>query len=320
MKKKHLRTAICALHKSHDIGKGRVIIMEIRNIKSFVKICESRSFSKAAIELGYSQSSVTMQIKQLENELQVQLFDRIGKTIQITDDGRKFLHFASQILINTENAKQALNKDSTVNGEIRIGILESVCTAYLPELLKHFHNSFPNVNTIIEIGTFHELSNSLNSNTIDLLWTYDLPIEANEWIKAYSFDNDICIISSISNSFATYNTLSLQDIMYENFIFTENDCSYRTIFETKLRALNNTPNIFLEIGNTEIIKKFVAANLGISILPRFAIEDELMNNRLAHLNVVDFDLKMQNQLFIHKNKWVTSSIKAFLDLVSGSFK
>jgi DNA-binding transcriptional LysR family regulator len=303
-----------------DFRKGLVIFMEIRNIKSFVKICESKSFSKAAIELGYSQSSVTMQIKQLESELQVQLFDRIGKTIQITDDGRKFLHFASQIILNTENAKQALNKDTTLNGEIRIGILESVCTAYLPELLKQFHNSFPNVNTIIQIGTFHELANYLNSNVIDILWTFDLPIDSNEWIKAYSFENDICIISSLSNQFATYNTLSLQNIIYENFIFTENACSYRTIFENKLRALNNDPNIFLEIGNTEIIKKFVAANLGISILPLFAIDDELTNNRLARLNIIDFDLKMQNQLFIHKNKWVTSSIKAFLDLVSASFK
>jgi Transcriptional regulator len=290
--------------------------MEIRTIKSFIKICETNSFSKTATELGYSQSSVTMQIKQLENELQVQLFDRIGKSIQITDDGRKFLHYARQIIINAENAKQALTKDSSVSGEIRIGILESVGTAYLPELLKHFHNTFPNVNTIIHIGTYHELADLLNSNTIDILWTYDLPIESNDWINTLSFDSDICIIASISHTLATKSDLHLKDIMNETLILTEQECSYRSIFENKLKVLNSNLNIFLEIANTEIIKKFVAANLGISILPHFAIKDELLNQELIRLNIVDFHLEMQNQLFIHKNKWITSSMKAFTELVA----
>ncbi len=290
-------------------------IMEIRNMISFQKICELNSFSRAALELGYSQSTVTMQIKQLENELQVNLFDRIGKTIHLTEDGRKFLTYANEIIQTANNARQALNKDCTPKGDIRIGILESVCTAYLPGILNQLHVSYPLISTIIKIGTFDELANMLNANLIDILWTFDLPIEIKEWSKVYSYTNDICIISSSDNKLASTKMLYLKDIKGETFILTEHSCSYRNIFEKKLNVFDTQPAVFLEIGNTEIIKKFVAANLGISVLPRFAVSEELLSGKVVCLNISDFNLEMEGQLFVHKNKWITPGLKALINLI-----
>lgn len=289
--------------------------MEIRNLISFKKICELNSFTKAATELGYSQSTVTMQIKQLESELEINLFDRIGKTIQLTNDGHNFLEYANEIILIADNAKLAMGKNSIIKGELKIGLLESVCTAYLPQILNKFHTAFPDVNTIIKIGTYNELATMLNTNTIDILWTFDMPIESKDWNKVYSYENDISVICSPENQLTTLPVISLSDLITNPFIFTEQNCSYRTIFESKLNSLGLQPNVFLEIGNTEIIKKFTASDLGISILPQFTIIDELKNNKISCLNVSDYKLTMEGQLFVHKNKWLTGSINEFVGMV-----
>jgi DNA-binding transcriptional LysR family regulator len=293
--------------------------MEIRNLISFKKICELNSFTKAASELGYSQSTVTMQIKQLESELQINLFDRIGKTIQLTNEGRSFLTYANEIILIADNAKLAMSKNNVLKGELKIGLLESVCTAFLPQILNEFHTTFPEVNTIIKIGTYNELAVMLNTNTIDLLWTFDIPIENKEWNKVFYYENDISIIASYKNPLAKLDIVQLTDLINKPFIFTEQSCSYRNIFESKLNSLGLQPNVFLEIGNTEIIKKFTASDLGISLLPQFTLTDELKNNTLVCLNVPDFQLTMQGQLFVHKNKWITASINEFVNTVKKSF-
>ena len=117
--------------------------MEIRNLITFQRICRLKSFSKAAEELGYSQSAVTMQIKQLENELNVRLFDRIGKTIRVTNEGERFLAYADEIIKTANNALNDLSSNASPSGLLRIGILESVCTASLPRILSYYHARWP---------------------------------------------------------------------------------------------------------------------------------------------------------------------------------
>ncbi len=289
--------------------------MEIRNIISFQKICEHGSFSRAAEELGYSQSAVTMQIKQLENELKVRLFDRIGRTLQLTEDGRMFLSYASTIVAASENAKEALKHHTTPSGELRLGILESLCTSYLPDILKEYHSLYPEVSTVIRTGTFDELSQLLNTNAIDLLWTFDSEIVKEDWLKVYSYYDDICIICSSEYPLSYQDGLTLSDLAGETFLLTEVNCSYRALFEKQFYGHGSHPDIFLEIGNTDIIKKFVTAGLGISVLPRFTVTEELKDGRLILLKAKDFNLKMQGQLFYHKNKWVTPGMEEFIRLV-----
>lgn len=289
--------------------------MEIRNLITFQKIYENRSFSKAAIELGYSQSTVTMQMKQLEGELNVRLFDRIGKKVSITNEGERFLKYANEIIACSMNAIADLNSESKPRGELRIGILESVCTAFLPQILNQYHITYPEVSTIIQIGTFDELTTMLNSNKVDLLWTFDQPLQVPEWEKAFYYESSISVICSPKNQLDKRKKLSIYDIKDETFIFTERNCSYRNVFEEHLNSIGIHPNIFLEIGNTEIIKKFVEADLGIAVLPHFTLLEELATNKLNILHIEDYQQLMQGQLFYHKNKWLSPALLQFIQLV-----
>ena len=289
--------------------------MEIRNLITFQKIIELGSFSAAANFLGYSQSTVTMQIKQLEEELGVLLFNRIGKKISTTNEGVRFSKYALTIINAAQNAKEDLSSTEIVVGEIRIGILESICTTHLPNLLNLLHRKYPSVTTIIKIGTFDELSHMLNTSQIDLLWVFDHPIQTNEWISAYSYTSTIAVVCSPIHTLAHSSSLFIKELADQPLILAEHVCSYRSDFLAKLAIFGTAPNILLEIGSTEIIKKFVESNLGISILPEYTVKDDIAAGSLCKLVISDFNPIMYGQLFYHKNKWLSPLLKSFLHLV-----
>ena len=117
--------------------------MELRNINTFLHIAELHSFSSAARELGYSQSAVSAQISQLETELGTPLFDRVGKTVRLTDAGQTFQSYARTLLITAQQAKAALLPARAVSGTLRVALADSVCSTFLPDLLQQFHALCP---------------------------------------------------------------------------------------------------------------------------------------------------------------------------------
>lgn len=293
--------------------------MEIRTLITFTKILEMGSFTKAADALGYSQSTITMQMKQLETELGVPLFDRIGRKVSVNNEGLRFAKYASNIVKESQNALASLSSDGTPKGTLRIGILESICTAHLPSIINQYHNQYPDVNTIIHIGTFPELETMLNSGKIDILWTFDYMIHPKDWIHAFVYESPIIIVCSSQSPLAKKKNLMLADIALSPLILTETNCSYRIAFSNTLAAKGFHPDVFLEIGSTEIIKKFIEANLGLSVLPLYTVESELESGSLYTLSVEDFQFSMYGQLFYHKNMWLSPSLKAFVGIVSEAF-
>lgn len=293
--------------------------MEIRNIISFLKVQELSSFSKAADALGYTQSNISAHISQLEKELEHPLFERFGKNIYLTEYGQTFLPYAYEIMHSIEQAKLSICDEFAAMKELRIGILESLCTTYMPQLVTDFHKLFPNMNVIIKIGTFQELSQLLNNNQIDLLWTFDNRIDSDMWTKALEHEEEICVITAPQHATKGKGKHDITCLQDSNFIFTEQNCSYRNSFEHFLKANHIHYNIFMEIGNTEIIKKFVNAGLCLSVLPYFAIKQDVEDNNLQILPISDISLHMYSQIFYHKNKYLTSGMVEFLKLLKEYF-
>ena len=119
--------------------------MEFREISTFLQVAQYQSFSKAARHLGYSQAAVTIQIKQLEQELGVHLFDRIGKQISLTHQGQVFYRYAVSIRNDLEQAKNAVSDPSTLSGKLCLGTIESICASIFPDLLAEYHRLHPEV-------------------------------------------------------------------------------------------------------------------------------------------------------------------------------
>ena len=123
--------------------------MELRNINTFLHIAELHSFSRTARQLGYSQSAVSSQIAQLEAELGAPLFDRVGKTVRLTDAGQTFLGYARTLLATAQQAQAALQPARQISGSLRIALADSVCSTFLPGLLKRYHALCPQVELVL---------------------------------------------------------------------------------------------------------------------------------------------------------------------------
>ncbi len=127
--------------RHHPPLRGAAV--ELRTINTFLHIAELHSFSRAARELGYSQSAVSAQVAQLEAELETPLFDRVGKTVRLTDAGQTFLTYARSLLATAEQAKAALQPARQVSGTLRVALADSVCSTFLPDLLQRYHARLP---------------------------------------------------------------------------------------------------------------------------------------------------------------------------------
>ena len=289
--------------------------MEFREISTFLQVAQYQSFSKAARHLGYSQAAVTIQIKQLEQELGVHLFDRIGKQISLTHQGQVFYHYAVSIRNELEQAKNAVSDPSTLSGKLCLGTIESICASIFPDLLAEYHRLHPEVTISIVTDSPGVLLDRMNENTIDIVYLLDRRIYDNRWCKTLEEPEENIFVASPDHELALVKReLELDEVLRFPFFLTEKDASYRHMLEQYLASINRSVKPFLEIGNTEFIIHMLLKNTGISFLPKFTVQRELQQKQLTALNVRGFQMQTWRQIFYHKNKWVTREMQEFLRL------
>ena len=288
--------------------------MELREITTFLQVAQLKSFSKAAKQLGYSQAAVTIQVKQLEKELGVHLFDRLGKQTTLTHQGTVFYQHAASILKELECAKDAVMEASQLTGTLCLGTIESICASIFPPLLKEYHRLYPKVNVRIITDSPGTLLDMMNSNAIDIVYFLDKRMYDDKWIKVLEEPENIVFVSSSRHPIAKRGGLELSEVISQPFILTEKDASYRFILEQYLSAQNLAIRPFLEIGNTEFIINLLRANMGVSFLPCFTILSDIESGCLSPLDVKDFHMQTWRQIVYHKDKWVTREMGAFIQL------
>lgn len=291
--------------------------METRQIISFLKIAQLGSFSRAAEELGYSQSALTVQIRLLEQELGTRLFDRIGRQVSLTSAGSHFRVHAGRIVQEMQTALRTTNESGELNGLLRIGTIESLCFSRLPQVLSFFRTHHPRVRLQLITGSPEELMEKLEHNQVDLIYFLDRPLHQTRWVKVLEEQEDIVFVCSPTFPLAKRKDLSLKDLLDFPFLLTEKDANYRYELDQYLASLNLEILPFLEISNTEFIIRQVSLGMGVSFLPHFAINDRVVTGELEILKVQDFHMSMSQQLFYHRDKWVTPEMEVFLGLIRG---
>ncbi|SMC29483.1 transcriptional regulator, LysR family [Clostridium acidisoli DSM 12555] len=293
--------------------------MELRNIATFCKIAHLKSFCRAAEELGYAQSTITTQIQMLEQELQIKLFERVGRRMELTEKGMIFLKYAENMINLSNEAKEVVNDNDVPKGVLRIGIVESLCTIRLPEVLKIYHASYPEVEIIIKLGVCSDLRNMLKNNMVDLMFILDKPIDEKDFILCMAFEEPMVFLASPENKLTGKNKIYIKDIKNEPLILTEKGCSYRNVFEEMFKKEGLKPHVSLEVGSIEAIKTFTMGNLGITLLPAMTVTDELKSKKLIALNLGKDKFNMVTQVFYHKNKWLNTAMKAFIACLKKNF-
>ena len=286
--------------------------MELRQLQTFMAITRTGSFSKAAQSLGYSQSAVTVQIRLLEQELDARLFDRMGKSVALTSQGREFQRYAADIIQEMNRAKNFNRKRDELSGPLSIGTLESLCFSKLPPILNHFRQEHPRVSIRIITGSPKELIGQMEANRLDLIYILDRLRYNENWNKVMEVEEPIVFVSSASSPLAGRKGMEAEELLEHPFFLTEKDENYRreldSFLETKGRML--TPA--LEISNTEFIIRMVRENRGISYLPLFAVREWVEQGELAILDVPELKRTLYRQIFYHRNKWLSPEMEEFI--------
>lgn len=288
--------------------------MEIRQLSTFIRVAQLQSFSKAAEGLGYSQSAVTVQIRLLEQELGTRLFDRIGRRITLTAQGRQFLTYAYNILYEVNKAKLSLSEEEELGNLLHVGTIESLCFSKFPPILRYFREHHPKVAVRITTASPEELIELMERNQLDLIYILDEPRYNNSWFKVMEKKEEVVFVSSSSFELAGKPQIKLDELLEEPFYLTESNANYRRVFDRYLASREIVLSPFLEISNTEFIIKMVAENKGLSFLPEFAVQESAGKGLLSVLDVADFHASMYRQIFYHRDKWKTREMDEFIRL------
>ena len=292
--------------------------MELRNLTTFIHVAELGSFTKAAEQLDYSQSTVSFQIKQLEDELGCLLFERINHTITLTEKGRELVTYAHQIRSLTDDLKESLETEKEISGHIHVVTPDSVCEEMINSHYIDFHTKYPSISVRFTTGDSAVMLDMLDHNEADVILTLDHHLYNKDYIIAKEEQLPMHFVAASSSKFAGTKHLSIRDIINEPFILTEYGQGYRRVFDRELakKSLEITP--VLEIGRTDIITSLIAQSNMISFLPDFVTKPLIDSGELCYLNVDDMNIDIWKQLIYHKNKWLSKSLKAFIDYVKAA--
>lgn len=288
--------------------------MEIRQLQTFVQAAQLESFSKTAEMLGYSQSAITVQMRLLETELNTRLFDRMGKRVVLTPQGREFLKSANKILYEVNKASKSMNEGRELTNSLHVGTIESLCTAKFPRILSEFHSLHPRVNLQITVDSPEKLIRMMEHNELDLIYILDTPRWDENWVKVMELAEPVVFVASAASRFAGKERLVLDDILQEPFFLTEKHANYRQALDQQLALRRQSISPVLEISDTEFIIRMLELNQGLSFLPYFAVEQDIYKHRIITLDVKDVHISMYRQIFYHKNKFRTREMEEFIRL------
>ncbi|QQM42667.1 LysR family transcriptional regulator [Streptomyces liliifuscus] len=259
--------------------------MEIRLLVTFEKVATVLSFTQAAAELKYAQSSVTSQIRALESSLGAQLFDRLGSRIRLTEAGERLLPYARQIIELSEEARAAVVGTEEPSGTLTIGTMESLTSYRLSPLLELFHHRYPGVRLSMRPTLGDETRQALRQGTYDVGFLMERETEHTGLEVTLLTEEPLALVAAPGHPLAgaAVPTVSTADLVHEPLLATEPGCAYRDLFEEELNTESAEPVPFMEFGTIEATKRAAAAGLGIALLPAVTVAEELADGRLVAL-------------------------------------
>ena len=264
--------------------------MEIQELISFTTIVQQGSFSKASKKLDYCQGSITVHIKNLERELGVQLFDRLGKKVTLTNHGKTFYQHCLKILDDISCAKEAVNPSLELNGHLTIGTIDSLCSSIVPQLICKYHQYHPHVSVSITTDTIEGLLKMLKNNDIDFAYLVDKQLLDTDWLKIYQSKEEVTFVASCHHPICKIKQPTIQDI-----------------------------KPFIQSKNTDLLLELLKLDQYISFLPKYILENDLKNKTIIQINIPDYQIDVYRQLLCHKNKWLSHEMKSFFQLIKEKY-
>jgi len=293
--------------------------MDIRHFKTFKSIVEEGNFSNAAMKRGYTQSTVTSQIQQLERDLSIKLFEKIGRNMVLTPAGKKLIPYTNELLDTIKKIESIGKNSETITGELKVAIAESLMSYKLQNVLSLFKQKAPNVRLSIISLNCYVINSTLLKGEVDIGLLYNVGSENDSLTSIELANFPLTLVCSPLFNGDKFDFNKTSQEIDTSLIINETNCIYREIIENYFSDKKISLNSTMELWSIETIKKCVSSNIGISFLPRFVVEEELENGKLKELKGGCSDTEITAICSYHKNKWISPAMSLFMQLVKEDF-
>ncbi len=286
--------------------------MELRHLRYFEAVARHSHVTRAAAELHIAQPALSKQISQLERELGIALFDRVGRSLRLTEAGEALLPYARAVLAQVEEARAAMAERIGLKaGRVSIGAPPTVGAHLLPPLLTVFHQRYPGITLRLHEAGIQSLLDLLESGLTDLA-VLALPVEGEQLAVAPLLNEPLVLIVSPLHPLAKRSDVSMSELRNERWILSPANYELREATLKACREAGFTPQTVLEGGETETLVRFVAAGLGIALVPALAVSGF---SSVVSLNIRDQPLTRSLGLVWRRDRMASPAARALREFL-----
>ena len=287
--------------------------MDLDQLHTFLEIVRLKSFSKAAQTCYRTQPAISAQVRQLEQELNTTLFERLGTRIALTTAGKIFAEYAEQILQLRRRAQEVINELERVpRGEIVIAANEATCIYVLPSVFSEYKKQFPNVQLHVDRAYGSRVMAAVLDNLADFGIT-QLPVEDKKLQVVKIHSDEIRLLVPAGHALAGMDSVEPKDILSQPLLLPKSGTT-RARLNVWLEPVEDEIQTSMELDSTEMIKQFVMAGLGISFLAASHCEEEVRLGRLATVSLAPEPMIRKLALIYRKDKSLSKAALGFIQV------
>ena len=284
--------------------------MDMRHFRIFLGVCEAGTMTRAAELLFITQPSVSQAVAELEKEYGVRLFERLSHHLHLTTAGERLRTYASHILNLSEQARKEL-ADLGAGGSIRVGASLTIGAHLLPAIINSYRAEMPTVEIFTQVDNTSVIEKMILEDQLDL-GLVEGPIHSPHIREEKLFDDELVIICGPGHPLWDRGTIETSELAGNAFIMREAGSGTRDIFERLMSQAEAHWKIAGVYNNTEAIKQAVRGNLGLAVVPKISVEEEIERGQVQAIEVSGLDLKRKFNLVYHRQKFFTSAIQTFI--------
>lgn len=290
-------------------------VLDIKHLTTLRTIVETGSFRRAARKLGYTQSTITFQVQQLEEELSVRLFERIGRKMALSQAGREILPHVERVLQSVEELRCCGKDVREMRGVLRVAMPETLLIYKAQPILRAFRGRAPNVRLLVRAQNCYQTRSQLIDGEIDAAIHYEVGGEGDAIVSRPLKRFRQSLVASPALAPECRDFVTPERGLRVTLISNDRNCISQDIFNQYLKRKKILVENVMELWSIEAIKRSVVSDLGVAYLPTFAVEAELARGALIELPTELGENEITAVCSHHKNKWIGPALALFLRLV-----
>jgi DNA-binding transcriptional LysR family regulator len=287
--------------------------MDFDQLEIFLEVARLSSFSRAAEKRFRTQPAISSQIRALEEEVGARLLDRSGGRVSVTAAGKLFYKYAEETIERRKTILTEIAETERVpRGEIVVGANEGTCLHILPEVFAQFKRDYPNVSVSIKRSDYSRILESIIENAVDF-GVVSLPVTDNRLEAQMIHEDHLIVITAPNHPLAAKKTVSVTEVASYPLVLPRLGHT-RDALDVLFYDHHVKPNLAMELDSSELLKRFVAAGVGVGFIARSNIEEDIRAKALVAINFTDVKIRRDLALVFRKDKSLSRAARAFMDI------